>query len=134
MRYTIPRIVMREYANYAKTGKWTVRQSDLDFAQLIGDYLMYIQIYLFGSKIEQAKEKQLEDARPRLRKSKFQAFFDSLGDTFTKEEFAVNYKNENGVRASLSRLKKIGAIKQNGKGKFQKLVDSLDNISTFEKT
>ena len=134
MRYTIPRIVMREYANYAKTGKWTVKQSDLDFAQLIGDYLMYIQIYLFGSKIEQAKEKQLEDARPRLRKSKFQAFYDSLGDTFTKEEFAVNYKNGNAARACISRLIKIGAIKQNDNGKYLKLVDSLDNITTAEKT
>ena len=95
---------------------------------------MYVQIWVLGWKIEQARDKQIEDARPRLRKSKFQAFYDSLGDTFTKEEFAVNYKNENGVRASLSRLKKIGAIKQNGKGKFQKLVDSLDNISTCEKT
>ena len=134
MRYTIPRLVMREYANYAKTGKWTVRQSDLDFAQLIGDYLMYIQIYLFGSKIEQAKEKQLEDARPRLRKSKFQAFYDSLGDTFTLEEFAVNYKNEGSVKSILSRLHRIGAIKQNDKGKYLKLVDSLDNITTAEKT
>ena len=125
---------MREYANYAKTGKWTVRQSDLDFAQLIGDYLMYIQIYLFGSKIEQAKEKQLEDARPRLRKSKFQAFFDSLGDTFTIEEFAVNYKNEGSARAILSKLQKIGAIKQNDKGKYQKLIDSFDNLTFVEKT
>ena len=134
MRYTIPRIVMREYANYAKAGKWTVRQSDLDFAQLIGDYLMYIQIYLFGSKIEQARDKQLEDARPRLRKSKFQAFFDSLGDTFTKEEFAVNYKKENAARACISRLIKIGAIKQNDNGNYLKLVDSLDNVTTVEKT
>ena len=134
MRYTIPRIVMREYANYAKTGKWTVRQSDLDFAQLIGDYLMYIQIYLFGSKIEQAKEKQLEDARPRLRKSKFQAFFDSLGDTFTKEEFAVNYKNEESVRVILNRLKTMGAIKQNGKEKYLKLIDSFDNLTFCEKS
>ncbi|MDD6592124.1 MAG: hypothetical protein PUE86_08995, partial [Prevotella sp.] len=133
MRYTIPRIVMREYANYAKTGKWTVRQSDLDFAQLIGDYLMYIQIYLFGSKIEQARDKQLEDARPRLRKSKFQAFFDSLGDTFTKEEFAVNYKNVDSAGAILRRLQKIGAIKQDDNGKYLKLVDSLDNITTVEK-
>ena len=84
MRYTIPRIVMREYQNFRQTGKWRVQADDLKFAKLIGDYLMYIQIYLFGSKIEQAKEKQLEDARPRLRKSKFQAFYDSLVDTFTK--------------------------------------------------
>lgn len=133
MRYTIPRIVMREYANYAKTRKWTVRQSDLDFAQLIGDYLMYIQIYLFGSKIEQAKEKQLEDARPRLKKSKFQAFYDSLGDTFTKEEFGVNYKNEDSANVILRKLKNMGVIKQNGKGNFQKLVDSLANVTTVEK-
>lgn len=61
-------------------------------------------------------------------------FYDSLGDTFTKEEFAVNYKNGNVVTASLGRLKKIGAIKQNDNGKYQKLVDSLSNITTVEKT
>ncbi|MDD6592555.1 MAG: BT4734/BF3469 family protein [Prevotella sp.] len=133
MRYTIPRIVMREYANYAKTRKWTVKQSDLDFAQLIGDYLMYIQIYLFGSKIEQARDKQLEDARPRLKKSKFQAFYDSLGDTFTIEEFGVNYKNEDSANVILRKLKNMGVVKQNGKGKFQKLVDSLANVTTVEK-
>ena len=132
MRYTIPRIVMREYDSYRRTGKWTVRKSDLAFAQLIGDYLMYIQIYLFGSKLENAKEKQLEDARPRQRKSKFQVFFDSLGDTFTKEEIAVNYKNENSTTAIIGRLINAKLIKRIGKDKYQKLAESLDSIVTYD--
>lgn len=132
MRYTIPRIVMREYDNYRRTGKWTVRKSDLAFAQLIGDYLMYIQIYLFGSKLENAKEKQLEDARPRQRKSKFQAFFESLGETFTKEEIAVNYKNENSTGAVLRRLINAKLIKREGENLYRKMVESLDSVVTYD--
>ena len=123
---------MREYDSYRRTGKWTVRKSDLAFAQLIGDYLMYIQIYLFGSKLENAKEKQLEEARPRQRKSKFQVFFDSLGDTFTKEEIAVNYKNENSTTAIIGRLINAKLIKRIGKDKYQKLAESLDSIVTYD--
>ncbi|MGN1229192.1 MAG: BT4734/BF3469 family protein, partial [Prevotella sp.] len=132
MRYTIPRIVMREYDNYRRTGKWTVHKSDLAFAQLIGDYLMYIQIYLFGSKLETAREKQLEDARPRQRKSKFQAFFESLGETFTREEIAVNYKNESTTSTVICRLINGKLIKRVGKDKYQKLVESLDSVVTYD--
>ena len=132
MRYTIPRIVMREYDSYRRTGKWTVRKSDLAFAQLIGDYLMYIQIYLFGSKLENAKEKQLEEARPRQRKSKFQAFFESLGETFTREDIAVNYKNENTTSSVICRLINAKLIKRVGKDKYQKLAESLDSVVAFD--
>ena len=130
MRYTIPRIVMREYQNFRQTGKWRVQADDLKFAKLIGDYLMYIQIYLFGSKIEQAKEKIAEDVRPRIRKSKFAVFFESLSETFTIEEFEKNYSSRNSARAIISRLVEQNFIEMVKKGEYRKLVEDLNDTPT----
>ena len=132
MRYTIPRIVMREYQNFRQTGKWRVQADDLKFAKLIGDYLMYIQIYLFGSKIEQAKEKIAEDVRPRIRKSKFAVFFESLSETFTIEEFERNYKDRNSALSTIRRLKSIKLIAEDGHGGFLKLVDDIFDTPTYK--
>ena len=71
---------------------------------------MYIQIYLFGSKIEQAKEKIAEDVRPRIRKSKFAVFFESLSETFTIEEFERNYSSRNSANVIMSRLVNLGLV------------------------
>ena len=86
----------------------------------------------FPLSLENAKEKQLEEARPRQRKSKFQAFFESLGDTFTKEEIAVNYKNENSTKAVICRLVNAKLIKRVGKDMYQKLAESLDSVVAFD--
>ena len=132
MRYTIPRIVMREYQNFRQTGKWRVQADDLKFAKLIGDYLMYIQIYLFGSKIEQAKEKIAEDVRPRIRKSKFAVFFESLSETFTIEEFERNYSSKESARVTLSRLISQSFIERGKNGAFKKLVEDINDIPSYK--
>ena len=132
MRYTIPRIVMREYQNFRQTGKWRVQADDLKFAKLIGDYLMYIQIYLFGSKIEQAKEKIAEDVRPRIRKSKFAVFFESLGETFTIEEFERNYSNKNSAKVIMSRLVNLGLVERIKLGQYRKLVEDINDIPSYK--
>ena len=132
MRYTIPRIVMREYQNFRQTGKWRVQADDLKFAKLIGDYLMYIQIYLFGSKIEQAKEKIAEDVRPRIRKSKFAVFFESLSETFTIEEFERNYSNKNSARVVIHRLVTNGFIEKTENDEYRKLVEDLNDTPVYK--
>ena len=132
MRYTIPRIVMREYQNFRQTGKWRVQADDLKFAKLIGDYLMYIQIYLFGSKIEQAKEKIAEDVRPRIRKSKFAVFFESLSETFTIEEFERNYSNRNSAKVIMSRLVNLGLVERIKLGQYRKLVEDINDIPSYK--
>ena len=132
MRYTIPRIVMREYQNFRQTGKWRVQADDLKFAKLIGDYLMYIQIYLFGSKIEQAKEKIAEDVRPRIRKSKFAVFFESLSETFTIEEFERNYSSKNSAKVIMSRLVNLGVVERIKVGQYRKLVEDLNDTPAYK--
>lgn len=132
MRYTIPRIVMREYQNFRQTDKWRVQADDLKFAKLIGDYLMYIQIYLFGSKIEQAKEKIAEDVRPRSRKSKFAVFFESLSETFTIEEFERNYSNRNSAKVIMSRLVNLGLVERIKLGQYRKLVEDINDIPSYK--
>lgn len=132
MRYTIPRIVMREYQNFRQTGKWRVQADDLKFAKLIGDYLMYIQIYLFGSKIEQAKEKIAEDVRPRIRKSKFAVFFESLGETFTIEEFERNYSSRNSAKATLSSIVNLGIVERISKGQYRKLYEDINDTPAYK--
>ena len=132
MRYTIPRIVMREYQNFRQTGKWRVQADDLKFAKLIGDYLMYIQIYLFGSKIEQAKEKIAEDVRPRIRKSKFAVFFESLSETFTIEEFERNYSSKNSAKVIMSRLVNLGLVERIKVGQYRKLVEDLNDTPAYK--
>lgn len=93
---------------------------------------MYIQIYLFGSKIEQAKEKIAEDVRPRIRKSKFAVFFESLGETFTIEEFERNYSSRNSAKATLSSIVNLGIVERISKGQYRKLYEDINDMPAYK--
>ena len=88
-RFTIPRIIARAYLEQQKGKKVDymrppVRKSDLEFASLVFDTVVYYQDFYFGRMLEE-KWREAENAfavRPLTRKSKNEEGFDGLPKEF----------------------------------------------------
>ena len=70
--------------------------------------------------------------RPRIRKSKFAVFFESLGETFTIEEFERNYSNRTSAQVTISRLISQKLIERGKNGAFKKLVEDINDIPSYK--
>ena len=111
--------------------KLDITDNDLAFAELIGDYLMFISIYQWGNALIEALDNELVDNKPRKRQSKFVDIFARLPKTFTKEDMGIYYEKRNTISSLLSRLVKANVIKKLDNGSYTKLVDSIADIRTY---
>ena len=134
MRYTLPRIVGRQLHKfedgYLRRGETLeILDSDLEFARLIGDYLMYISIFLWGTRLLEADDEQKKHLMPRQRRSKFMDNFYNLPEVFTFEEIRRYYKNDKSARTAIARLVSEKLIEKTDKNKWKKLVRDVDDVS-----
>ena len=127
IRYTLPKIVMREIDRFGDNGRFpegeelNVTDEDLRFAELIGDYLLFISIYIWGAKLEEAFNNVNNDLTPREQHSRFHGFFDSLPKEFGVDQFAVNYRDRQTAYSVLSRLVRNKVIERTEVGKYRKV-------------
>ena len=137
IRYALPRIVMRQLDKFGADGRLKegetleITDNDLAFAELIGDYLMFISIYQWGNKLMEALEEEVSNSTPRKRQSKLVDMFERLPKTFTKQDLMAYYSNEGSIRMCISRFAKSKVIKVMADGTYTKLVDSIANIRTY---
>ena len=108
-----------------------ITDNDLAFAELIGDYLMFISIYQWGNKLMEALEEEVSNSTPRKKSSKLVDMFERLPKTFTKQDLMPYYNNDNSIRQCISRFLKSNVIKRMEDGTYMKLVDSIANIRTY---
>ena len=134
IRYALPRIVMRQLDKFGADGRLKegetleITDNDLAFAELIGDYLMFISIYQWGNKLMEAMEEEVSNSSPRRRQSKLVDMFERLPKTFTKQDLMAYYSDEAALRKCLSRFVKTGVIEKADKGKYIKKVASIADI------
>ncbi len=127
--FTIPRIVARHWAeNKNKKNfnimKPTIRKSDLDFAELIFDAVIYYQDVFFGRMLEECWENGKREfaMRPQTRASRNEAKFNEL-----PAEFNVNMVvqklgiSQKAAGMQISRWKDRGLITQNKNKVWKKL-------------
>ena len=137
IRYTLPRIVMRQLDKFGPDGrlkdgeKLDITDNDLAFAELIGDYLMFISIYQWGNALIEALDNELVDNKPRKKQSKLVDLYSRLPKTFKKEDLNSYYENKNTIRVLISRLLRAKVIKKLKDGSYTKLVDSIADIVTY---
>lgn len=133
MRYTLPRIVCRQLAKfengYLKEGeKLEIIPSDLEFAGLIGDYLMYISIYQWGQQYLEFTQEESQSLQPRKRKSAFAERFFQLPSEFSFADMRKYYTSDNAARRAISTLVTSNVVEKMGKEKWRKLKTSIDDV------
>ena len=131
VRYGVVRALLRQFDDYKKTGKLTINDDDVEFSVLIGDYLLYMQQYMFGQQVEDALESQNRDFRPRKRKSKFIDIYAKLPSVFSKDDLiAAGYKDSS-ASVIASNLIKNSIIEKIDKGKWKKKITDISTITTY---
>lgn len=111
--------------------KLDITDNDLAFAELIGDYLMFISIYQWGNALIEALDNELVENKPRKYKSKLIDLYARLPKTFTIDDLGVYYDKKGSIRVLISRLIKAKVIKKLDDGSYTKLVDSIADIRTY---
>ena len=129
VNYGLVHCVLRDYHHLAKLMeegkplKLRITQQDLDFAELIGDFLYYMQIRQYGTQIQNALENQSRDFIPMERKSKYDGLYHKLPETFTlKDVMNVYGVSNNAASQHCFSLSKRGYIKRIKQGTYQKVV------------
>ena len=133
MRYTLPRVVCRQldkFENgYLKEGQQLeILQSDLDFAGLIGDYLMFISIYQWGEQYLEFTQEEKQSLNPRKRKSAFAERYYQLPQEFTFADMRKYYSSDGATRRAISTLVTSKCAEKVADDKWKKIVTSIDDV------
>lgn len=128
MRYALVRAVLRQLKELQDGQDLQIIDSDLEFARLIGDFVLEMQIYMFGNDVMEALELQAAAFAPRRRSNKVKERFDKLGREFTRDELkSLMLGSSNAaITALLNHWKSDGLVADNGNNKYKKLVNSID--------
>ena len=127
VRYGIVYNIMRDFdyvskQNATKGIKLRITKQDLQFAELIGDFIYYMQIRQYGEMVRVALENQTRDFVPRQRQTRNAEAFNRLPSEFTVEEAcSVLGGNINSTRCFLSRICKAGYVERMKQGKYRKI-------------
>ena len=129
VNYGLVHCVLRDYHYLAKLMeegkplKLRLTQQDLDFAELIGDFLYYMQIRQYGMQIKNALENQTKDFIPMERKSRYDEQYARLPENFTlKDVMSVYGVSNNAARHHCCRFIKRGFVIRIKQGTYQKVV------------
>ena len=126
--FTIPRILAKTELARQKNSKLDVlkpiiRQSDLDFAEVIFDSVIYYQDSFFGKMLEDCWQNGQNAFvfRRQTRTSRNEQMFDSLPNEFTKEDVAkVLCISVRAATMQISRWRKRGLVEFGNTNKFKK--------------
>ena len=104
----------------------TVEDSDLEFARLIYDAVIYFQDFFFGSMLQSSWDNVSREQGRRQRRTNNAAVFASLGKCFTFDEAnAALGKSNAAVSMQLTRWTRAGYIKRTKKKEYVKIVESF---------
>lgn len=98
---------------------------------MIGDYIFYMQQYMFGNQVQTALETQTKDFRPRQRKSKIVDLYLSLPSVFKLSDLEnLGYKKSS-ANSVASRLLSRNVVEKAGVGKWKKIVTDISDIVLY---
>ena len=129
VRYGIVYNVLRDYdyllkqQEAGKPLKLRLKQQDLDFALLMGEIILSMQIRQYGEMVRQALINQSKDFVPIIRNTKNYEEFNRLPNTFTlKQAQELTGKAYNAASQWLSRYVERGLLKRVKQGSYEKLI------------
>lgn len=120
MRYALVRMVLRHLYGSERCDQHSpleVRDDDLEFARLIGDWCLMAQMHMFGEMVMQAQERERSQFTPRRRSTKVREAFARLPREMTSETLvAVGLcKDINAAGMTLRRWLEDGLVTREGK-------------------
>lgn len=103
IRYTLVRVVLRQIEAAIEGKPLVIDDSDLEFAQLIGDFVLEMQMRMFGQDVIDALDAQIRAFVPRKRARKTIELYNSLPKEFTREEVLARGINSEYFRKLINR-------------------------------
>ena len=130
VRYTLPRVIAREYDSYMLTGYVNITDEDKAFARLIGDWLMYISVRTWGKALLDYWDNQPIEGMPkqRQRNSKFTEKFMALPEEFTLEQFGADYKTPKSAMSMINKLIRNKVLEKVGDNRWKKIVTDISQV------
>ena len=130
--FTVPRIAERAIIEAEKKKEadpvklMKVEKSDLDFATLIYEAIIYWQDFFFGRMLQDSWENAERDMKPRARNTMNNFAYNNLPKQFTTKDAEAELKISYVAAAKqLERWVSIGCIKRLKQGRYQKIIDTL---------
>lgn len=129
VRYGIVHNVLRDIRylehlqNEGKPLKLRINKQDIEFGRLMADFILMMQVRMFGEQTWNALENEKQEFKPRERKSRYEELYKLLPATFdaakVSEVFGVK---KTAAAQHLQRLEKRNYIKRIKTGVYKKIV------------
>jgi hypothetical protein len=123
-----PFILMRHWDEWEKSKTFEIDDKDRELCSLVMEIQHECQRYYFGKQAEMYFENEERDAENRrVKSSKYVDCYERLPEAFKLETFMETYglDNKHAAYVIISRLKKNGAIANDGKGAYKKKQQKL---------
>jgi len=123
-----PFILMRHWDEWEKNKTFEIDDKDRELCSLVMEIQHECQRYYFGKQAEMYFENEERDAENRrVKSSKYVDCYERLPEAFKLETFMETYglDNKHAAYVIISRLKKNGAIANDGKGAYKKKQQKL---------
>ena len=121
--FTIPRIYGRQWDTYQKTGEVEVDDSDLQFATLMYEAVIYWQDHFFGRMLQESWDNAEQDYKPRKHMSANDAVFAQLKNEFTTQDVIGRLNiSKGGACAQLNRWVAQGLCERTAHGRYKKKI------------
>lgn len=114
IRYALVRAVLRQLKELQRGEPFTIDDSDLEFARLIGDFTLEMQIHMFGNEVMEALQAEAAAFTPRRRADKTRQRFDRLPKQFTREQLMAEGLSYQGAATAIRRWLKDGLVEAEG--------------------
>ena len=125
IRYTLVRVVLRQLDAAIEGKPLVIDDSDLEFARLIGDFVLEMQMRMFGQDVVDAQDAQIRAFVPRRRARKTVELYNSLPKEFTREEVLARGINKLNCYKLISRWAEDHIVKCKN-NKIVKLKPSIE--------
>jgi hypothetical protein len=121
--FTIPRIYGRQWDTYQKTGEVEVDDSDLQFATLMYEAVIYWQDHFFGRMLQESWDNAEQEYKPRNRQSHNDGIFEQLKQEFTLQEVKERLNiSSGGAHAQVKRWTAQGLCERTAHGRYKKKI------------
>jgi len=104
----------------------TVEKSDLDFATLIYEAIIYWQDFFFGRMLQESWDNAARDMKPRVKNSQNGFAYNNLPKQFTTKDVEQNLNiSFKAASQQLGRWMNAGYVKRLKQGMYQKIQDTI---------
>ena len=123
MRHALVRLVLRQLDKARRGEPLEVDDSDLEYARLIGDWCMEMQVFMFGEMTREAQQREREAFAPMKMHSRTREAFNNLPATLTPEKLVESgvATNMESARKTLYRWAQKGLLEKTEKGFIKKM-------------